>query len=1582
MNKVIFLLFFIFFTIIANAQNTFWTKTSWSGGNLNHLTVSNDTIYVVSGNQLRMTPDKGNTWLVLKTLGSGELITRVFISSNGNLIFGRGSASAGKQFYVKSAGSSTWDSTFDSGMGDLVTSFVQTTNGNIYAGIWAVAFGQPGVCVSTNNGQDWVKKGTSIGNVTSLLADGNTVYAGTRNGKLYKSTDNGDNWTEIEDFTSKQFNSMIKLGSDYYAGIGDELYKSTGNDDNWSKLSSFTVQDSIYSMFVATGSENFIYLGTKENEVWRSSNAGANWFKINSGLQDDKRVWAFGLLTNDTLVLGQDDGMYKSNFEASYNPPPPSAPTNLTATSDSLAIDLSWQDSQSGVTYSIYRKSSSAGAYPSTPLVTGLTTKSYRDNLSISQANTTFYYVVVAVHSVTGRNSSNSNEVSGKSTWAPPEPPEAPSNLSATAGNSRISLTWETVSGNNISYEVYRATSSNGYNFNSPLITGLKVNNYIDSSVTNEVRYYYVVKSFNDSTQMRSTRSSNEVSAIPRKPDPEPPSNLQVSVADPNVTLSWTASPTGDITFYRIYQSDVQGTGYMLIDSVPSNETQYVFTPQRNVTFYYVVAAWDGIHQSRYSNEVSALLENLELFIEVTPTSRYRVDQGYDVTYEINVKDQADNTDVFDLEIVNQVTGNTDNVQTNSNGYYKYEFQVPGDAVFSDYSISFTATKSGYLSATTSRDITVLGIPRESNDWAIIYKAGGVSQLIFAMADTNNKWFYSGIPGKLRSNGNDVVVNNFLKFTGDSVEVDTVSKRVTSWNGEWYVESPMKYTLFKGDNAMYFDYGSGSSITFTFENSLIDDVSKLGGLTLVPDYLTFTGGLLSSGFNLYGFFLLNGVLGDCDNPVPEIEFSGFNFTEEGINMMGATLPSLSPDPVACFNNLELNYLQSEDKLELTGDFSLSWLELKGYAFIQNGTMSNIELSTEQGASADIDATGMTLYGATGLVSGIDPPPMAMSLSGTMKSESDDLLEVDFDGFVEFPASIVFTGNEVRLFYISDFNSWQIVGPMNGSINTTSHLTMSGDINAGSIDGTNYVFEGNGNLNYYWNPEENITGGMTGQVTITDFPDQYPFDLIELFWTGNFPIVINNVIVFQRDRKIRGNIDFGGNIGVFNFTLDLNKTYGQEGFLEIGSGSINLNGAIRQKQWKKEQVQNFDPYKFEGQSLPLLIRKDDKSQAINANDTLNLTGGMDKVFIRIMSDTQIPGSTLIDPSGNEHKPGDIKDTNHIAFKQTANGKKAYWVIKGDFQEGNWVATTNENEAKPEDYRDVFATFNKRDIELSVSKENNDVTIEWNNTAVPDEPFIEFYLGLDTNDINGLYIGQTKEKDGIFTFTMTDSLPDCKYYIYVLRYDNDKVDRYYSTVELWNNKANLQTPTITNAIYYGGTKKLVAFWDDPNNPEDVKGYLIRIIYDDGTSEIIGRPYSGTNSIEIDIDIDLTKHPNFDIEIAAYNEQGWQSCWSNIQTVVVDVNEFPLAGFSNENDLLSIFPNPIKNLSNIRFIVPETNPVKITMFDILGNEILRLIDENYTPGIYDVKLNTEYIISGTYYIKYQIGNKVITKLVVISR
>lgn len=160
----------------------------------------------------------------------------------------------------------------------------------------------------------------------------------------------------------------------------------------------------------------------------------------------------------------------------------------------------------------------------------------------------------------------------------------APTNLQATSGNGRVTLTWtapSTDGGNPVSgYKVYRGTTTGSVTL---LATVGNVTTYTDSSVSNGQTYYYTVSAVNSNGE---GPQSDEDSATPVAVStvPSAPLALASTAGNGQVTLTWTA-PASDggssIDYYIVYRDGVDvghGAGTSMTVTGLTNGQQYSFT--------------------------------------------------------------------------------------------------------------------------------------------------------------------------------------------------------------------------------------------------------------------------------------------------------------------------------------------------------------------------------------------------------------------------------------------------------------------------------------------------------------------------------------------------------------------------------------------------------------------------------------------------------------------------------------------------------------------------------------------------------------------------------------------------------------------------------------------------------------------------------------------------------------------------------------------------------------------------------------------------------------------------------------------
>ena len=176
----------------------------------------------------------------------------------------------------------------------------------------------------------------------------------------------------------------------------------------------------------------------------------------------------------------------------------PSTPTGLTATAGDAQVSLTWTASSGATTYNVKRGTATGGPYTtvSSPAVTNFTDTG-RTN------GTTYYYVVSAVNA----NGESANSAEKSATPALPIP-AAPTGVTATPGDTQVSLSW-TASANATGYHVKRSTTSGSGYTQVGAPSGTSFN---DTGLTNSTTYYYVVTAVNASGE---SSNSSQVSAVP-----------------------------------------------------------------------------------------------------------------------------------------------------------------------------------------------------------------------------------------------------------------------------------------------------------------------------------------------------------------------------------------------------------------------------------------------------------------------------------------------------------------------------------------------------------------------------------------------------------------------------------------------------------------------------------------------------------------------------------------------------------------------------------------------------------------------------------------------------------------------------------------------------------------------------------------------------------------------------------------------------------------------------------------------------------------------------------------------------------
>jgi len=79
---------------------------------------------------------------------------------------------------------------------------------------------------------------------------------------------------------------------------------------------------------------------------------------------------------------------------------------------------------------------------------------------------------------------------------------------------------------------------------------------------------------------------------------------------------------------------------------------------------------------------------------------------------------------------------------------------------------------------------------------------------------------------------------------------------------------------------------------------------------------------------------------------------------------------------------------------------------------------------------------------------------------------------------------------------------------------------------------------------------------------------------------------------------------------------------------------------------------------------------------------------------------------------------------------------------------------------------------------------------------------------------------------------------------------------------------------------------------------------------------------------------------------------------------------------------YPNPFNPATAIKFEIPENQEVELKIYDVLGNEVETLIDEDKSAGKYLVEFNGSALPSGVYFYQLKVGPYLHTMKMVLAK
>lgn len=192
-------------------------------------------------------------------------------------------------------------------------------------------------------------------------------------------------------------------------------------------------------------------------------------------------------------------------------------------------------------------------------------------------------------------------------------------------------------------------------------------------------------------------------------------------------------------------------------------------------------------------------------------------------------------------------------------------------------------------------------------------------------------------------------------------------------------------------------------------------------------------------------------------------------------------------------------------------------------------------------------------------------------------------------------------------------------------------------------------------------------------------------------------------------------------------------------------------------------------------------------------------------------------------------------------------------------------------------------------------------------------------------------------------------------------------------------NVRIETVSNA--YVSLEELSHFYiaSRSKDPQQPGGGVYKSTNEGQTFTVInnGLPQ---NPIASKIIRDLSDTNFVKLKLGLFNNQNngaqifTQSFPIGIHQISIEVPR----GFS----LTQNYPNPFNPATNIEFAIPKSSFVKLAIYDILGREVEKLVNEDLNAGTFNVDFNASNLTSGVYFYRIITGDFTETKKMILTK
>ena len=347
-------------------------------------------------------------------------------------------------------------------------------------------------------------------------------------------------------------------------------------------------------------------------------------------------------------------------------------------------------------------------------------------------------------------------------------------------------------------------------------------------------------------------------------------------------------------------------------------------------------------------------------------------------------------------------------------------------------------------------------------------------------------------------------------------------------------------------------------------------------------------------------------------------------------------------------------------------------------------------------------------------------------------------------------------------------------------------------------------------------------------------------------------------------------------------------------------------------------------------------------------------------------------------GNENNISDVSDINrNVRMSQFDNGKSlAIWINESNNSKDNRIFMNyydGSNWGNNQILKDYNPGFKRND--LSVNINDNYGALGWVATLYDSTGKFKYNLNAKFWDVStGKWIGSKNSLDDYDSvncvqkpkIAITDNNIAVLSYVMKPMYkdinQNIPSTLYLSLCDIKNNSQYWKK-------WYYLPDSNVTIWD---MDVSVSGNVLYLLTQERDT-ILGNNYVPKIGLKFgspDAGLVLrTWRINDDLTFTKIQEPGTPT----------GINDIP----SQVNlELKQNYPNPFSTSTTIEYTIPNDGNIKLEIFDILGEKISTLLNDNLSSGFYQTSFMSDNISSGIYIYKLTYNNMTLTKKMIINK